>query len=145
MLPKQWTWLLCSVSVILAKKLSLQELTQLIRIKLLISRFPKNFAFSPQFPWGTNARSPLRTPMLLSRATIRPLFEIHVHFFHQNEIFSENIQKCPPLCIYYSTKVQSVAWPEVWARVETKLKRAYWPALKKNLRNEGESGRGWLY
>ena len=45
MLPTQWTWLLCSVSVISANKLSLQELTQLIRIKLLISRFPETFCF----------------------------------------------------------------------------------------------------
>jgi len=44
MLPKQWTWLLCSVSVISANKLSLQELTELIRIKLLILRFPEIFA-----------------------------------------------------------------------------------------------------
>ena len=42
MLTKQWTWLLSSMSVISANKLSLQEFTQLIRIKLLISRFPEN-------------------------------------------------------------------------------------------------------
>ena len=44
MLLEQTTWLMCSVSVITANKLSLQELTQPIRIKLLISRFYKIFA-----------------------------------------------------------------------------------------------------
>jgi len=39
MTPEQWTWLLCSVSVILANKLSLQELHQLIGIKLLTFAF----------------------------------------------------------------------------------------------------------
>jgi len=43
MLPKQWTWPLCSVSIISANKVSLQELTQLIWIKLLISHFPEIF------------------------------------------------------------------------------------------------------
>jgi len=39
-LPEQWIWrLLCTVSVISENKLSSQELTNLIRIKLLISRF----------------------------------------------------------------------------------------------------------
>jgi len=32
-------------------------------------------------------------------ATIRPLFEVHVHFFMRNEMFSEDIRKCPPFCI----------------------------------------------
>ena len=36
---EQWTWHLCSVSVILANKLSLQELNKLIEIKLLYSVF----------------------------------------------------------------------------------------------------------
>ena len=49
MLPKQWTCLLCSVSVISANKLSLQELTELIRIKLLISRSQKFLRPSPNF------------------------------------------------------------------------------------------------
>jgi len=44
MLPKQWTWLLCSVSGISGNKLSVQELTEQIRIKLLITRFPEFFA-----------------------------------------------------------------------------------------------------
>ena len=52
MLPKQWTWLLCSVSVISVNKLPLKELTQRIRIKLLISRFPKIFPLSPNFQGG---------------------------------------------------------------------------------------------
>jgi len=41
--PEQWTWLLCSVSVIPANKPSLQELNQLIGIKLLTSNFLENF------------------------------------------------------------------------------------------------------
>jgi len=49
---EQRTWLLCSVSVISANKLSLQDLTQLIRIKLLISRFPEIFVLSPDFQGG---------------------------------------------------------------------------------------------
>jgi len=44
MTPEQWTWLLCSGSVISANELLLQELTQLIRIKMLISRFLEIFA-----------------------------------------------------------------------------------------------------
>jgi len=35
---------MCSVSVISANKLQLQGLTQIIRIKILISRFPEIFA-----------------------------------------------------------------------------------------------------
>ena len=57
MIPEQWTWLLCSVNVIPEKKLSLQELTQLIRIKLLTSGFLEMFASLFQFPGaGANAR-----------------------------------------------------------------------------------------
>ena len=41
--PKQWTWLACSVSVILVHNLPLQELNQLIGIELLISAFLENF------------------------------------------------------------------------------------------------------
>ena len=41
---EQWTWLLCSVSVILANKLSLQELHQLIGIKLLTFAFLEIFS-----------------------------------------------------------------------------------------------------
>ena len=41
---EQWTWLLCRVSVSRANKLSLQGLTQLMGIKLLISRFQEIFA-----------------------------------------------------------------------------------------------------
>jgi len=43
MKPEELTWLLCSVSVIPENKLSLQELHQLIGIKLLTSRFLENF------------------------------------------------------------------------------------------------------
>jgi len=39
MTPKLQTWLTCSVSVIPANKLSLQELNQVISITLLISSF----------------------------------------------------------------------------------------------------------
>ena len=47
-------WLLCSVSVISANKLSSQELTPMIRIEFLISPSPEIFASEPQFPfpWG---------------------------------------------------------------------------------------------
>jgi len=38
-------WLLCSVNVILAYKLSLQELNQLMEIDLLTSGFPEIFGF----------------------------------------------------------------------------------------------------
>jgi len=40
------------MSVLSANKLSLQEFTQLIRIKLLISRFPENVPSWCQFPGG---------------------------------------------------------------------------------------------
>ena len=43
MAPEQWTWLLCSVSVIPANKLSLEELHQLIGIELLIFGFLEIF------------------------------------------------------------------------------------------------------
>jgi len=54
-LLEQWTWLKCSVSVWSSNKLSLHELTQLIRIKLLISRFLEIFASVP-ISRGANAR-----------------------------------------------------------------------------------------
>jgi len=41
--PEQWTRLLCSVSVIPANKLSLQELNQFIGIKLLTSGYLEIF------------------------------------------------------------------------------------------------------
>jgi len=50
MFSKQWTWLLCSVSVISANRLSLQKLTQIIGFQFLISRFPEIFASYSQFP-----------------------------------------------------------------------------------------------
>jgi len=59
MLSKRWIRLLCIVSVISANKLSLQELTQLIKIKLLISRFPEIFASCTQFSGG---KMPVFTP-----------------------------------------------------------------------------------
>jgi len=42
--PEQWTWLLRSVSVIPANKLSLQEINQLIGIELLTSNFIESFS-----------------------------------------------------------------------------------------------------
>jgi len=48
----------CVVCVISANKLSLQELTQLIGIKLLILRFLENFAFYFQFPGSQMPVSP---------------------------------------------------------------------------------------
>ena len=62
-----WTWLLCSVSFIQAKKLSLQESNQLIGIKIPTSGFSRNILFLIPIPRrGTIARfaSPaLRAPM----------------------------------------------------------------------------------
>jgi len=56
MTPEQWTWLLCSVSVMLENKLTLQELNQLIGIKLLDFRFSRNLLVPrPNFQGG-NAR-----------------------------------------------------------------------------------------
>jgi len=52
MTPEQWTWLLCSVSAILANKLSLQEFHQLIGIKLLTFAFLQIFSPWSQFPLG---------------------------------------------------------------------------------------------
>jgi len=52
MTTKQLNWLLCSVSVIPPNKLSLRELNQLIRIKLLISDFPEILVFSVNFQLG---------------------------------------------------------------------------------------------
>jgi len=49
MISEQWTWLLCTVSVIPVNKLPLQELNQLIGIKLLTSGFLEIFA-SSQLP-----------------------------------------------------------------------------------------------
>ena len=60
------TWLLCSVSVLPANKLSLQELNQLIEIELLTSCFLEYFGSLAQFPGGPNARfaSPFGRPWL---------------------------------------------------------------------------------
>jgi len=44
MTPKQWNWLLRSVSVIPANKLLLQEISQLIRIELLTSYVLESFS-----------------------------------------------------------------------------------------------------
>jgi len=49
MIPEQWTWLLCSVSVTPVNELPLHELNQLIEIKLLTSTFLEIFA-SSQLP-----------------------------------------------------------------------------------------------
>jgi len=42
--PEQWTWLLCSVSVVPANKLLLQEINQSFGIELLTSNFLENFS-----------------------------------------------------------------------------------------------------
>jgi len=55
MTADQLTWLLCSVDVIPANKLSLQGLNKLIGIKLLTSGFPEIFGSMTQFPRGENA------------------------------------------------------------------------------------------
>jgi len=52
MLPGQGTRVLCRVSVVSANKVSLQELPQLIRIKLMISRFLEILLLSPRFQGG---------------------------------------------------------------------------------------------
>jgi len=43
MTPEEWTWLLCSVNAISESKPLLQELNQLIGIKLLTSDFLQVF------------------------------------------------------------------------------------------------------
>jgi len=59
-IPEQGTWLLCSVSVIMANKLSLQELCQItIGIMLLTSGFIEIFGSEPHFPRG---EMPVSTP-----------------------------------------------------------------------------------
>jgi len=58
MTPEQWTWLLCSVSFIPAKKFSLQEFSESIGIKLLTSGFQNIFA--SQFPGGRKCPFPGR-------------------------------------------------------------------------------------
>jgi len=52
MTPRQWTWLLCSMSVIAGNKLSLQKLSEVIGIELLTSCFLENFGPKFQFPSG---------------------------------------------------------------------------------------------
>ena len=37
---------------------------------------------------------------LLIRATIRPVFGVHVHFFMKNEIMSEDIKKCQNILFF---------------------------------------------
>jgi len=63
-----WNWLLCSVSFIPAKKLSLQESSQSIGIKMPTSGFSRSKCFIiPISRRGANARfapRALRTPML---------------------------------------------------------------------------------
>jgi len=44
MTPKQWTWLLCRVSVVPENKLLLQEINKLIGIELLTSNFLESFS-----------------------------------------------------------------------------------------------------
>jgi len=56
LLRRPWTWLLWSVSVLSANKLSLQEVNQLIEIELLTSCFLENIGSSAQLPEGSNSR-----------------------------------------------------------------------------------------
>jgi len=58
MTPVEWAWLLCSVSVIPANKPSLQDINQLIGIKLVL--------MVPIPPGGTPVLPPLRTLMSFS-------------------------------------------------------------------------------
>jgi len=44
MIPEQWTWVLCRVSVVPADELLLQEINQLIGIELLTSNFLESFS-----------------------------------------------------------------------------------------------------
>jgi len=44
MTPEQWTWLLCSVSVVPANTLLFQEINQLIGIERLTSNFLESFS-----------------------------------------------------------------------------------------------------
>ena len=58
MAPYLWTWVLCSMSVILRNKLLLQELNQFILIKLLTS----GFLYSSQFSGGNTHFPPCGRP-----------------------------------------------------------------------------------
>ena len=68
MTTEQWTWLLCNVSVIPANILSLQELNEIIGIKLLTLRFLEILALTLNFPRGGKCPFlPLRTPIWTTR------------------------------------------------------------------------------
>ena len=58
-----WTWLLCSVSFIQAKELSLQESNQLIGIKISTSGFSRNIWFLIPISRGNPVLPLLRTLM----------------------------------------------------------------------------------
>jgi len=72
--------LLGGVSVISVNKLSLQKLTQLIGIKLLILPFLEFFLLSPNFQGGKMlVYPPLRTPMPVHPITVVHPWKILVH------------------------------------------------------------------
>jgi len=66
MTPEQWTWLLCSVSVVPANKLSLQESNQ-SELSCWLHDLQKILVLSPKFHGVENARfDPLRTPVVFT-------------------------------------------------------------------------------
>ena len=86
MTPEQWTWLLCRVSVVLANKLLLQEINQLIGIELLTSYFLENLVLSPNFQRGPNAHfGPEADPANKVRGAISVIFvgqvSLRIHYF----------------------------------------------------------------
>jgi len=86
--------------------------------------------------------------MLLSRAAIRPLFELHVHFFHENEIFSEDIENVKMssfLHLLFDIGIISGVTRGLSQGGNLAKKGQLASTQKKNLRNEGESGCGWSY
>jgi len=68
MTPEQRTWLKRSVNFMTANKLSLQDLSQLIGIELLIQVCYKMLILSPNFQ-GNKCSFPLRPPMVLTNCT----------------------------------------------------------------------------
>ena len=70
MAPWEWTWLLCSVLIISASKLTLQDVNQLMGIKCWLQVF-QNYWFLVPISRGSNVSFPLRTPMASNNQTCR--------------------------------------------------------------------------
>jgi len=72
-----WTWLLCRVSFIPAKKLSLQESNQLIEVKIPTSGFSRNIWFL--IPISRRGENPVLPPLPCWRPCDHWLFYIRFH------------------------------------------------------------------